>query len=197
MAYTRTNLAASTAAVTNRLVTSTNMKVGAYTVVNSGLAAHGAGFTVTATITPVTGNDTVGTLVVVGKNLAGQTVTETITLTAGTGGSGTQIFKSVTSITGAGWVINVGNDTIVVGTAAGAYVLDGAGVLYAVVVNATTATSIVVADAAGTIASLKASITENTYYYECAVAGYIKLTHAGTSDYTVIHSDSVPTYATT
>ena len=197
MAYTRTNIAASTAAVTNRFVTTTNMKVGAYTVVNSGVAAHGAGFIVTATITAVTGNDTAGTLVVVGKNLAGQAVTETITLTAGSGGTGTQIFKSITSVTGAGWVINTGNDTIVVGHAADAYVMGSSGELFAVAVNATTATSIALADSAGTIGTLKASIAEGIYYYRVNVSGYLKVTHAGTSDITVIHSSSIPTYATT
>ena len=46
MGYTRTNLSSSTAAVTNRFVTSTNMKVGAYTLANTS-AAWSGGFTVT------------------------------------------------------------------------------------------------------------------------------------------------------
>lgn len=196
MGYTRTNISSSTAAVTNRFVTSTAMKVGSYTVANSGVASHGAGFRVTATITAVTGNDTAGTLTVVGKSLAGQTVTEVITLADGSGGSGTQIFKSITSVTGAGWVINTGNDTIVVGQAADAYLLDGDGELFGVAVNATTATSIALADAAGTIGTLKASITEAIYYFHVGVSGYLKVTHAGTSDFTVIHTPSTRlTYA--
>ena len=195
MAYAKTNLSASTAASTNRFVTSTNMIVGAYTLANS-TASHGAGFKVTATITAVTGNDTAGTLVVVGTNLAGQAVTETITLTAGSGGSGSQIFRSLTSVTGAGWVINTGNDTIVVGQAVDAYVMDGSGELYAVVVNTAQATSIALADAGGTFATLKASIVENTYYYRCEISGFLKITSAGTVNYTLIHSPSQPTYAT-
>ena len=51
MGFTFTNTASTTAAVTNRFVTSTNMKVGAYTIVNSGLAPWGGGFKVTITHT--------------------------------------------------------------------------------------------------------------------------------------------------
>ena len=196
MGYSKTNISSSTAAVTNRFVTSVNMKVGAYTLANT-TASHGAGFTLTATITPVTGNDTAGTLVVVGKNLAGQAVTETITLTAGSGGTGTQVFKSLTSITGAGWVINTGNDTIIVGQAADAYVMASSGELYAVVVNTAQATSIALADAGGTFATLKASIVEGTYYYHVNVGGYLKVTHAGTANFTLLHTSTQPVYTAT
>jgi hypothetical protein len=191
MPYAYTNLSASTAAVTNRFVTTTNMKVGEYTLANA-TAAHGAGFKVTATITAVTGNDTPGTLVVVGIGMDGQPLTETITLAAGTGGNGSKIFRSLTSVTGAGWVINVGNDTIVVGNAADAYITDGPSELYAVVVNSTTATSIALATAGPAVGTLKASIAENTYYYQCVVST-LRVTHAGTSNYTIIHTPSLST----
>jgi len=198
MSFTRTNISATTAANANRLVTSANMKVGAYTVVNSGVAVHGAGFRVTVThATVAVGTDTLGTIVVVGTSLAGQSVTETITPTADGTATGNTIFKVVASVTGAGWVIAGGNDTITVGTAADAYVMDGNGELFAVVINATTATSCALADSAGTIGTLKASIAENTYYYRVSCSGYLKVTHAGTSNITVIHSPSLPTYVTT
>jgi hypothetical protein len=190
-----TNVAASTAAVTNRLVTSTNMKVGAYTVVNSGQASWAGGFTVTATITAVTGNDTAGTLTVVGKDLAGQPVTEVITLTDGTGGSGTQIFRSVTSITGAGWVINTGNDTIVIGVAAGCYCVGSSGVLAGVSVNTTAAATVVLSDASRTIATLKTSIAEGTYLAipgGIPFSGYLKVATTSTNDVTVFASDTLP-----
>lgn len=196
MANVRTNIAATTAAVTNRLVTSTNMLVGAYSLANTS-AVWAGGFTITATITAVTGNDTAGTLVVVGTNLAGQAVTETITLTNGVGGSGTQIFRYVASITGAGWSINTGNDTIVIGVAAGAYCAVGTGSLAAVVVNTTAAATVVISDAAGSIATLKSAIAEGTYLYaDIGWSGYLKIATTSTNDVTVVHTASVPTYAT-
>lgn len=197
MPYSWANIASTTAAVTNRFVTSTNMKVGAYTLANT-TAPWGGGFTVTATITAVTGNDTAGTLAVVGTNLAGQAVTETITLTAGSGGSGTQIFKSLTSVTGAGWVINTGNDTIVVGCAAGSYVIGSEGVLHAVVLNNSVAAAVTVSDARGTIATIPASAAAGTFYaYDALISGYLKVATTSTNDVTVLHSPTIPTYQTT
>lgn len=198
MGFTFTNTASTTAAVTNRFVTSTNMKVGAYTLTNT-TAPWGGGFTVTATITAVTGNDTAGTLVVVGTSLAGQAVTETITLTAGSGGSGTTIFKSLTSVTGAGWVINVGNDTIVVGVAAGNYASGSGGILKGILVNNTVAAAITVADAGRTIVTVPASQAAGTYYDLGGVdfSGYLKVSTTSTNDVTVFHTPTTPTYATT
>lgn len=189
-----TNTSATTAAVTNRLVTSTNMKVGAYTVANSGVAVWSGGFTVTATITAVTGNDTAGTLVVVGKDLTGGAVTETITLTDGVGGTGTQIFKSVSSITGAGWVINTGNDTIVVGVAAGNIACGSHGSLGGVLVNNSVAAAIVISDASGTILTVPASAAAGTYYNLGGVdyAGYLKVSTTSTNDVTVFHTTTLP-----
>ena len=159
-----TAIAATTAAVTNRFVASTNMIVGAYTVANASPVWQG-GCNITATITAVTGNDTAGTLTVVGTDLAGNAQTEVITLTAGVGGTGTKVFRTVTSVTGAGWVINVGNDTIVVGCAAGAIACGSSGTLYGIVVNATAAATVVLSDSAGTIATLAASIANGSYLY--------------------------------
>jgi len=198
MGYTLTNTASTTAAVTDRFVTSTNMKVGAYTLAET-TAPWGGGFTVTATITAVTGNDTAGTLTVVGKSLAGQTVTEVITLTAGSGGSGSTIFKSLTSVTGAGWVINVGNDTIVVGCAAGNYACGSGGTLGGILVNNSVAAAIVVSHAGGTIVTVPASAAAGTYYDLGGVSfsGYLKVVTTSTNDVTVFHSPTIPTYATT
>jgi len=194
MGYTFTNTASTTAAVTNRLVTSTNMKVGTYTVANSGLAPWGGGFTVTATITAVTGNDTAGTLVVVGKSLGGAAATETITLTDGVGGTGSVIFRSVTTITGAGWVINTGNDTIVVGVAAGNYACGSHGSLAGVLVNNSVASAIVISDARGTILTVPASAAAGTYYNLGGVdfAGHLKVATTSTNDVTVFHTGTMP-----
>ena len=188
-----TAIAASTAAVTNRFVVSTNMIVGAYAVANASPAWQG-GCNITATITAVTGNDTAGTLTVVGTDMAGSAQTEVITLTAGVGGTGTKTFRTVTSITGAGWVINAGNDTIVVGCAAGAIVCGSNGTLYAVVVNATAAATVVLSDSVGTIATLAASIANGHYLYGGVgvdFVGFLKVATTSTNDITVIASPTV------
>jgi hypothetical protein len=192
MGYGYTNISATTAAVTNRFVTSTNMKVGAYTIANASPVWQGGCF-VTATITAVTGNDTAGTLAVVGTDLTGAAQTETITLTDGVGGTGTLVFRTVTSITGAGWVINTGNDTIVVGVAAGSIPCAGGGTLHGVVINTAAAATIVISDASRTIATIPASQAAGTFYlYDVNFGGYLKVATTSTNDITVIRSDSLP-----
>lgn len=108
-------IAAAAAAVANRYVTSTNMKVGAYTVANA-TPGDGAAHVVTATRTTVGAADTPGTLAITGTDLSGAVITETINVGAnGVVVPTTRAFASVTSVVGAGWVIGEGNDTIVVG----------------------------------------------------------------------------------
>ena len=163
MNYGYTNVAVATPAVTNRFVASTNMKVGTYTIANASPAMAGA-VNVTVTHTQVGGvTDTLGTVVVVGTDINGQAITETITPLDGTVATGTKFFRVVTTVTGAGWVINTGNDTIVVGYAAGVVAASSGGILHAVVINTTAASTVIIADAKGTIATLKASIAEGTY----------------------------------
>jgi hypothetical protein len=197
MGYTFSNTAATTAAVTNRLVTSANMKVGAHTVANAS-AVWAGGFTVTATISAVTGNDTAGTLAIVGTNLAGQAQTETITLTDGVGGTGSKIFRTVTSVTQAGWVINTGNDTIVVGVAAGNIVCGSGGSLGGILLANSVAASITISHAGGTIMVIPASQAAGTYYDLGGVdfSGFLKVATTSTNDVTVFHTATVPTYAT-
>ena len=189
-----TGLSASTAAVTNRFVVSTNMINGAYTVANASPAFQGA-VNITATITGATGNDTPGTLTVVGTDLAGNALTEVITLVAGGAATGVKAFRTVTSITGAGWVISGGNDTIVVGHAAGSIVCGTSGTLYAIVVNTTAAAAITVSDSVKTIATLKASIAEGHYLYGglgVDFTGYLRVALTSTNDITVIASPTAP-----
>lgn len=185
-----TGLAASTAAVTNRFVVSVNMANGAYTVANASPAFQGA-VNIVATITAVTGNDTPGTITVVGTDLAGNTQTEVITLVAGGAATGTKAFRTVTSITQAGWVINGGNDTIVIGHSAGSIVCGTSGTLYAIVVNATAAATIVVSDSVKTIATLAASIANGHYLYGGVgvdFVGFLRVALTSTNDITVIAS---------
>lgn len=188
-----THISAATAAVTNRFVTSANMKVGAYTVANSGAMPTAGARHVTVTATAGDTADTMGTIEVVGTDLAGNTISETLAPVAGSTVTGTKWFKTVTSVTGAGWVIDGAegtNDTIVVGCAAAAAVVEGDGVLHAVAVNTTAAGTITIADSTGTIGILKSSITEGTVYYDCAFSDYLTLTVAAASDVTVMHRAS-------
>lgn len=196
-----TNIAATTAAVANQFVTTANMKVGAYTVANASPAWAG-GCLVTVTHTEVGGGvDTLGTIVVVGTDLAGQAVTDTIVPLNGTVATGVKVFRSITSVTGVGWVIGTGNDTIVVGCAAGSIVANGSGQLFAVVVNTTAAAAVTVSDATGTIATFKSSIAEGSYPFAAQgvnFAGYLKVATTSTNNVTVITSENRPlTYATT
>lgn len=191
--FTRTNIAASTAAVANRIVASANMKVGTYTIANASPVWAG-GALITVTHTEVGGGvDTLGTIVVVGLDLHGQAVTDTIVPLNGTVATGTKVFRSVTSVTGVGWVIGTGNDTIVVGVAAGSYVAIGGGLLREIIVNTTAAAAVVLSDSAGVIATLKASIGENAYPYDLPWSGFLKIATTSTNDVTLVHSPGVPT----
>ena len=198
MGLTYTNTAATTAAVANRFVTSTNMKVGAYTVANASPVWSGGCF-VTVTHTQVGGvTDILGTIVVVGTNLSGQSITETITPLDGTVATGTKVFRTITSVTGAGWVIDTGNDTLVVGCAAGNVAVGTGGLLGGILVNNSVAATIVVSDKAGTIVTVPASQAAGTYYDLGGVefSGYLKVATTNTNDVTVFHTPSLPNYAT-
>lgn len=187
-------IAATTAAVANRFVTTTNMVVGTYTIANASPVWDGGCF-VTITHTSVTGTDTLGTITIVGTGLDGQALSEVITPVADSVATGTKAFRTVTSATGAGWVINTGNDTIVIGCAAGSIAAFGSGVLYGIVVNTTAAAAVTVSDSKRTIATLAASIANGHYLYGPGVefAGYLKVATTNTNDITVIHSGTLPT----
>lgn len=189
-----TGIAATTAAVTNRFVASTNMIVGAYTVAAPNPVWQG-GCNVTVTHTQVGGvTDTLGTIVVVGFGLDGQALTETITPISASVATGTKTFRTISTVTGVGWVINTGNDTIVVGCAAGSICVGSAGTLFAIVVNTTAAATVVVSDASRTIATLKASIGEGFYLFGPGVefSGFLKVATTSTNDITVIHTATSP-----
>lgn len=194
MGLTYTNTAATTAAVTNRIVTSANMKVGTYTIANASPVWSG-GALITVTHTQVGGvTDTLGTIVVAGKDLAGQTITETLTPVSASTVTGTKIFRSVTSVTGVGWVIDTGNDTIVVGVAAGSYAVAGSGSLGGVLVNNSVAAAVTISDARGTILTVPASQAAGTFYNLQGVdfSGYLKVATTSTNDVTVFHTPSFP-----
>ena len=148
--------------------------------------------------TTATGTDTLGTLALVGTGLDGKVQSETITPLADSTATSTKIYRTVTSLTGSGWTINGGNDTIVVGCAAGSIAVGSSGFLYAIVVNTTAAASVTISDTSGTIAVLAASIANGHYIYGPGVefAGWLKVATTSTNDITVIHSGTLPsTYA--
>jgi hypothetical protein len=87
------------------------MKVGAYTIA----AQPTAPTRVSVAVTAAGAEDTLGRIIVVGLDVRGYSVTDSIVPVAGSTVLGTVYFASITSITGTGWVIAEGNDTIVVG----------------------------------------------------------------------------------
>jgi len=105
-----------TAADTDRIVTTANMKVGTYTVAAQPYCPSLITVTTSASGTA----DTQGTITIAGTDIFGVAQTDVIIPVAGSTVSGVKYFKTVTSVTGAGWVIDVGagNDTIIVGVPA-------------------------------------------------------------------------------
>lgn len=95
-------------------VTSVDMKVGAYTLAQTEIP-EGHSRNVTITVTAVDGDDTEGTVTVTGLNILGEEITEEIAPVADTTVQGVKAFASVSSIVGAGWVTNGGEDLITVG----------------------------------------------------------------------------------
>jgi len=97
----------------DQVTTTVNMKVGTYTIA----ASPDVPRVLTVSHTQVGGTtDTLGTIAFVGTDSAGAALTETITPLDGTIATGAKAFKTVTSATGAGWVIDSTEDTITIGT---------------------------------------------------------------------------------
>lgn len=104
---------------TDYFVEPANMKVGAYTLVETAMPGNCAR-NVTVTHTVDSGGkvaDTLGTIEVTGTDLAGNVITETITPTSGGTKDGAKAFRTVTKIEGKDWVISAptDEDTIEVG----------------------------------------------------------------------------------
>ena len=193
-----TYISAAPVASANGYVTSVAMKNGAYTL--AATAPTSGARKVTCTRTVVGGADTPGTIAVVGRDLAGQTITETLTPGAHTIlVTGTKFFASVESVTGAGWATATGDDTIVVGWDATCVVATGSGKLWGIVITETAAGIITISDYARTLAVFKASIVEGTYEFPGGLeySGYLKIDPAAASKLTVLHTGSQPVYSTT
>ena len=98
----------------DRIVTVTDMIVGAYVIANASPVGGGA-MNVTFTMADADGSDTVGTVLVTGTDLDDQVLTETIIPTQNGITQGTRAFKTVVSAVGAGWVTNGGADQVTMG----------------------------------------------------------------------------------
>jgi hypothetical protein len=102
----------------NQFVTTTNMKVGAYTLAAT---THSDSLCRNLLVTVTQGggvNDTMGTLLVTGTDYLNAVLTETITPSANSTAVGIKCFKTITSIVGAGWARNGAGgseDTIIIG----------------------------------------------------------------------------------
>ena len=198
MGYMLTNTAATTAAVTNRFVTSVAMKVGAYAIANASPVWSGGCFvTVTHTINDLV--DTLGTITITGTNLANQAQSESITPLNGTVATSTKVYRTVTAVTGVGWVQGgTGADTIVVGCAAGNIACASGGTLGGVLVNNVIATLVMISHAGGTIMVIPASQAAGTYYNLGGVDfnGWLKVATTAANDITVFHTPTIPDFAT-
>ena len=111
----------------DKVVVSVDMKVGAYTIA----AQPDVPRNITVTSTAVGTADTMGTITVVGTDADGQPLTEVVAPISGQLVAGAKAFKTVASVTGAGWVIDAvegTKDTIIVGigTALGMPIVLGA-----------------------------------------------------------------------
>jgi hypothetical protein len=148
----------------DKIVVSANMKVGAYTIAAQPVAPSIIGVLVTA----VGATDTLGTITIVGTAPDGSALSETITPVAATTVKTTNAFATITSVTGAGWVIGEGNDTIKVGVVTSS---PGVGKYFSainvltntVVASQTNATSAVVP----TLSGFTALIAGHTYPVKC------------------------------
>lgn len=96
------NLGAPIVADDDRIIVSADMKIGDYEIA----AQPDVPRNVTVTVTTTGTTDTLGTITVTGTNYADEVISEEITLEAGSTVAGIKAFKKITSITGAGWVID-------------------------------------------------------------------------------------------
>jgi hypothetical protein len=102
-----------TAADDDLIVTTVDMKVGAYTVAAQPTSPSKIGVKVTT----VGNADTMGTIKFVGTDINNAAIEETIIPISGSTVWTTRYFKTVTSATGAGWVVSAdtSKDTIIIG----------------------------------------------------------------------------------
>ena len=108
------NAGSPVAADADRIVTVTDMIVGAYVIANAS-AAGGVALNVTVTHADGGATDTLGTIDIVGTDIDDQVLLETITPGANATVQGTRAFKTVVSATGVGWISDGTDDDITIG----------------------------------------------------------------------------------
>ena len=96
-------------ATVDRIVTVTDMIVGAYVVANA-IPLGGGAMNVTVTTAVAGGIDTMGTIDIVGTDLDDQVLLETIIPATDATVQGLRAFKTVVSVTGVGWIVDGGVD---------------------------------------------------------------------------------------
>lgn len=100
-----------TAADADLIVTSADMKVGAYTV-----AAHPTSPSrITVTVSATSTADTMGTITITGTDITNAVISETVVPIVDSTVTTIRAFKTITSVVGAGWVTGAGADKITVG----------------------------------------------------------------------------------
>jgi hypothetical protein len=192
MGYAFTNTAAATTAVTNRFVASTNMSLTTYTIANASPTWSG-GCLVTVTHTTVAGTDTLGTMTLVGTDLAGRPQSETLTPVADSTVTSTKVYRTVTSLTSLGWAAVSTADTIVAGCAAGNVVCGSQGTLGGVLVNNSVAAAVTISDASRTIITIPVSQAAGTFYpLGVDFGGRLVVSTTSTNDITVFHTGTTP-----
>jgi len=87
----------------------TDMKVGAFTLAHSA-SVDGLPRDVTITHADTVATDTLGTITIAGTDILGASISEVVTPLANTIARTVRAFKTVTAITGAGWVVSSGTD---------------------------------------------------------------------------------------
>ena len=97
----------------NLIVTTVSMQVGAYAIASQPLLPS----LITVKHTAVSTVDTLGTITIVGTDENDVARTEIITPSNGATVTGAIYFKTITSVTGAGWVVADGADSVIVGVA--------------------------------------------------------------------------------
>jgi hypothetical protein len=103
----------------DRFVVSVDMKVGAYTLAQTTMPEAAIARKLLITVTTDTGADTMGTLAIVGTDIAGNAISETIAPVSASSVETLNAFKTLVSITGVGWIIGGGagtEDAIKIGT---------------------------------------------------------------------------------
>ena len=96
-------------ATADRIVTVTDMIVGAYVVANA-IPVGGGAMNVTVTTAVTGGIDTMGTVDIVGTDLDDQVLLETIIPATDATVQGLRAFKTIVSVTGVGWAVDAGTD---------------------------------------------------------------------------------------